>query len=57
MANTPPHTPPNRRRNHVNSQPDFFQNPMLLVVFPHVARVSLLHKLLACVLKPHLSPG
>jgi hypothetical protein len=29
-----PHPPPNRSRNHVNSVPDFFQNPMLLVFSP-----------------------
>jgi hypothetical protein len=29
-----PRPPPNRSRNHVNSTPDFFQNPMLLVFPP-----------------------
>jgi hypothetical protein len=54
---TTPHPPPNRRRNHVNSVPDFFKNPMRLAFFAVSPACRPLPEPLACVLKPHLSPG
>jgi len=56
-GDTHPPTPPKSSAESCQFLPRLFSKPDASRCFPHVARVSPLHKLLACVLKPHLSPG